>query len=313
MNYMRGSRLFGSPLILYAEYDDVQNLIAGNPIKINGLRVGKVGALELNIQEQKVRVQLEFNEELDIPDNSVAMLASADLLGSKEIRIIPNDSIVSTGVYQDGEVMKGVLEQGILDVAENLVETRGTQILIEVGRLAAELNRILQILGKALNDPRGRNAISVMLQDLQASASNIKSLTSRVDSLANTFNSIAGSASSIVDNVEAQNDDIQRILSNLGTTTDSLRTASSEIKQLMTDASSAMASVENVVTKLDTTTGTVGKLLNDAQLYDSLTNTAANVNSLLREVEENPQRFFDDIKLYLIERKPPKEKRNKDD
>lgn len=309
MNYMRGSRLFGSPLVLYAEYDDVQNLIAGNPIKINGLRVGKVGELKLDLQAQKVRVKLEFHEDLEIPNNSEAMIVSADLLGSKEILIRRNDSIQATGFFQNGDTIRGTLEQGILDVAEDLVETRGTQILIEVGRLAAELNGILEVLGKALNDPRGRNAVTVMLQDLQASASNIKSLTSRIDSVAGTFNQVAVNANSFVGNLQAKNDDIQGIISNLRTTTDSLQGASSEIKQLMTDASSAMGSVENLVTKLDTTSGTLGLLLNDTQLYDSLTNTTENLNSLLREVKNNPHRFFDDLKIYLIERKPPKERK----
>ena len=309
MNYISGTKLFGKQLILNTEYKNIQNLIEGNPIKINGLRVGEVKKLELNIQEKKVSVRLEFREELKIPNNAEAMIASADLLGSKEIRIILNDSIQSTGNFQTGDFIKGTLEQGILDVAEDLVETRGTQILIEVAQLATELNKILNILGNALNDPRGRNAVSVILQDFQKSASNIASLTARFDSLAGTFNEIAANGNSIVANVKQENDNIKKILSNLGATTDALQDASGDIKQMVGDASSAMNSVENLVAKMDTTSGTLGLLLNDTQLYDSLTNTTENLNLLLREVKENPHRFFDDIKIYLIERKPPKMKK----
>ena len=37
----------------------------------------------------------------------------------------------------------------------------------------------------------------------------------------------------------------------------------------------------------------------------------ADLNALLREVNNNPQRFIDYIKLYMFERKPPKEKKKK--
>jgi len=68
-------------------------------------------------------------------------------------------------------------------------------------------------------------------------------------------------------------------------------------------ASGAVANVESLRAKMDTSSGTLGKLLNDPQLYDSLAVTTEEVNRLIREVNANPTRFFDDLKLYLIERK----------
>lgn len=129
-----------------------------------------------------------------------------------------------------------------------------------------------------------------------------------MDSTTSVFNVIAKDSRDIISNVKDKNEEVTSIISNIKVTTDSLRGASGEIKQLMTDASSAVGSFENLVTKLDTTTSTMGMLFNDRQLYDSITATSANVNALLREVNENPQRFFDDLKIYLFERKPPKNK-----
>lgn len=310
--YFKGYKFWKDQLVLYAEYTNVQGLEVGNPITIKGLKVGQVKAFNLDLTSsgQRVKVTLTFDESLKIPDNALAMIASSDLLGAKEIRIIL-DSLQSTTHFRYGDTIRGTTEQGILDVAEDLVETRGTQILLQVGQMATELNRILRVLGKALEDPRGRNAVTLILQDFQASSRNIANLTARFDSVAGTFKNIATKADSIMTNVERESENIPIILSNLRTTTDSLRTASGEIKQVITDASSAVSSVERLTSSMASTSGTLGLLINDTALYDSLTNTTENLNLLLRELKNNPHLFFDDIKLYLIERKPPKEKKKK--
>lgn len=306
---MRGSKLFGNSLVLHAEYESVDGLISGNSITINGVTVGRVGAVDLDFGRKIVKVRLDFTQNLELPDNSEALLASADVLGSKEIQIVQNPGVTATRVLQTGDQITGTTEKGIMDVAEDLVETRGAQILIEVARLSQELNQLVKLTREALEDPDSRYAINNTIDNLNKSSENVKSLTAKTDSLLASFSGIADNANSIIGTVKSREDDIQGILSNVRVTTDSLRTASGDIKSLMADASSAVGSVEEVISNLANDESTLGLLLNDRQLYDSLTSTTGNINALLREVNNNPQRFFDDIKIYLIERKPPKAKK----
>ncbi|MEL6192987.1 MAG: MlaD family protein [Bacteroidota bacterium] len=308
ITYLKGTKVLGSPYRLYTEYDDLQGLIKGNPIMINGLKVGQVGKLELNMGKGNVRALLEFDNALQIPSGSEAMIYSSDLLGSKAIEIL-YDSTQTTYLI-DGDYLTGVIDTSFLDKASALVP-EGTKIFIELGNLARELNGIASGLKQIINDPKGRSSINNTLDALEMSAQNVSSITSKMDSTTSVFNVIAKDSRDIISNVKEKNEDVTSIISNIKVTTDSLRDASGEIKQLMTDASSAVGSFENLVTKLDTTTSTMGMLFNDRQLYDSITATSANVNALLREVNENPQRFFDDLKIYLFERKPPKNKTEK--
>lgn len=311
INYLKGTKILGSPYRLYAEYEDVTGLIKGNPILISGYTVGKVGKMELDMARKIAKVTLEFDEEIDIPINATAKIYSSDFLGSKAIRVAVEDSLTAaTEFLQDGDFIVGTLEESFLEEAEKLVP-EGTRIMIELSRLGGELNQLAKSMRQIIEAPSNRNAISGTLEDIQGSASNLNSNTARLDTITSEFLAIARETKSIVENLADQNKNIETIIGNVAITTDSLRAASGEIKQLMTDASSAMGSVEGLVSKLDTTSGTLGLLLNDRALYDSLVNTSDNINALLREVNEKPQRFFDDIKIYLIERKPPKEKRSK--
>lgn len=305
LNFMAGSRFFGSSLIIYAKYQDVQGLIEGNPIMINGLRVGKVSRLQLeDMRSGLVTATFEITQDLDVPDNSIAMIYNFDLLGSKGVKLFVPDSLPASENYlKSGDMIKGFVEAGVFDEASDLVKTQGSQILIEVAKLAVQINDIVKLTKNLLTDTENNNTMRATLDNIRETSKNLTSITQKVDSLAGEINGIASNAGSIVQNVENNNDNIEGIISNIRSTTDSLVKASDEVKELLTDASSAVSNVESMIAKLDTTGGTLGLLLNDTRLYDSLTVTTENLNSVLREVKANPQRFFDDIKIYLIERK----------
>ncbi|TAE53503.1 MAG: MCE family protein, partial [Bacteroidetes bacterium] len=289
------------------KYPDVQGLLRGSGIMVNGFKVGKVTELELNFEEKYVMVHMEFDQKLDIPNNAEAIIYSVDLLGTKGIKIAVPDSIIPSKIYlNNGDEIAGATAAGPLDKAQNMVLDDGARILLQVAELSLELKKILQQTNVILNDKENQSILKTTLLNVQTTSQTLTSITGRIDSLAHEINGIANNSSSIVSNIEGNNPEITRIIDNVKSTSDSLLAATDEIKRLVSDASSAVGHVEGMVTKLDTTGGTLGLLLNDRQLYDSLTNTTERVNSLLREIESNPQRFFDDIKIYLIERKPPK-------
>ncbi|MEL7534666.1 MAG: hypothetical protein AAFN10_25385, partial [Bacteroidota bacterium] len=173
-------------------------------------------------------------------------------------------------------------------------------------RLSVKLNEIVTLTKDLLLDENNSSSLRASLFNIQASTTNLTSITEEVDSLAREITKIATDAGSVVKNVENNNDQIDQIISNVVNTTDSLVMASNEIRSIMGDASDAVGNVENMIAKLDTTGGTLGLLINDRTLYDSINATTENVNAVLREIKANPTRFFDDIKIYLIERKQEK-------
>lgn len=304
LNFMSGSSLFGPPLVLYAKYPDVKGLLPGNPITINGLRVGRVGNLTLDMKERVATARLEFDRYLDIPDNSQAMIYSVDLLGSKGIMIFRPDSIApSDEYYETEEEMIGAMENGIFDQASDLVADQGAQILVEVAKLSVKLNEIVTLTQDLLLDENNSSSLRASLANIQSTTENLTTITTEVDSIAREISSIANDAGSIVSNLQNNNGQIEAIITNVANTTDTLVQAADEVKRIMSDASSTVSRVESMMSKLDENNGTLGLLLNDRTLYDSITSTTENVNAVLREIKANPNRFFDDIKIYLVERK----------
>ncbi len=310
--YLQGSKMFGNRVFLYAEYDDVQNLIVSNPIVMKGVRIGKVRTITLDQKRGKVITELQFDQPVQIPYHAEALIYSTNVLGASAIQISYADSIEAQGYFGSGDTIQGSLDKDLFDIAENVVATSGEELLVQVGILATELNKTVKRFNEILQDPRGKNVILETLEDVRASAASIKSVTNSLDSISQTFVDLTRNTDSIVTSVANNRDEIESIIGNTKSTTDSMINVVSDIRELTANASSTAQRLENAISKIDSTGGTLGLLLNDRELYDNVNNISANVNKLIEDVSDRPSRYVDDIKLYLFERRPPKEKRKRD-
>jgi len=79
VSYMQGKRIFGSTLTLYAKYQNIQGLIKGNPVYINGVTVGQI--MSTQYQDSVVSVEIKLDEDWFIPADSYAEIYAKDLIG----------------------------------------------------------------------------------------------------------------------------------------------------------------------------------------------------------------------------------------
>ena len=64
----------------------------GDDVKISGINVGKITKLELNQEDYNAKVNIIVNNDIKIPDDSSAKIASSSLLGGNFLDIIPGSS-----------------------------------------------------------------------------------------------------------------------------------------------------------------------------------------------------------------------------
>ena len=77
-----------------AEFGNIGGLKVGDDVVIAGIKVGEVSSNTLNNDTYLATVQLNLNNNIYIPDDSVAKISSASLLGGQFIEIIPGASEV---------------------------------------------------------------------------------------------------------------------------------------------------------------------------------------------------------------------------
>lgn len=77
---------------IYALFERVDGLNTGTDIKVSGVKVGTVRAIELDPQTFKARVALTLRNDVLIPTDSSAEIASESLLGGKFVALVPGGS-----------------------------------------------------------------------------------------------------------------------------------------------------------------------------------------------------------------------------
>jgi len=93
-NFLKGKDIFDKQTMVYAEYKEVSGLAVANPVLINGFKVGMVSKMYFNPNMSgDIIVQLTLQNKLPIPKNSLAMIFSADLMGSKAINLKLGNSV----------------------------------------------------------------------------------------------------------------------------------------------------------------------------------------------------------------------------
>jgi len=78
---------------IIAKFESADGLSSGSDVKISGVKVGSVISQELDKKSFQAVVTIKLNNDVKIPTDSSAKVASEGLLGSKYISIVPGGDI----------------------------------------------------------------------------------------------------------------------------------------------------------------------------------------------------------------------------
>lgn len=95
INFLKGSSLFESKSTFYGVYDSVEGLKVSSGVIYRGYQVGQVISIQFTGERfDRVLVKFSVDKGLELPSNTLAMIQSADLMGSKVVALVPGDSHV---------------------------------------------------------------------------------------------------------------------------------------------------------------------------------------------------------------------------
>jgi len=295
MNYMKGTKLFGSSLVVYATYPNIEGIVKGNPVIINGLRSGRVANLVL--VPGGVRATIEIDENIDLPKDSEAQIFASDLLGSKAIKILMGKSAENLA---SESTVKSSIDGGMMGKAQDLLDKQGAQILSRIDSITVELNGLLASANTTMTSVNDQKRIEAILGNLQAISGKIAGMTG-------SLSQVTQNAASITGNFEKKNGEISAIVSNAKRTTDSVASATAQLGPVISSARESVAKLQQTIAVLQTDQSSIGKLLYSRDMYTRIDSITGNVNSLLDDMKAHPRRYFD-VDVYLIERKKAAEK-----
>lgn len=275
INYLRGKDIFNKEIELVSRYDNVEGLVPSAPVFIKGYKAGKVAEVEYQPETDDFKVTCSVMKEFRIPSDSKMTIYAVDIMGGKGVKI---DLGVSETLVVDGSELAPAKEAGLLD------------------GLAAGVGPLLSKLGNTLD------SLSVTVAGVNAmlSESNQAAISNTIAHLERTMKSVNGIASTIdgksaelialVDNLAS----LSAKFSSIADKADGAMTGVSSIVTKIdeTDIAGLVSSFKNLLEKINDPDGTVGKLLVDGSVYDSVDELLNDVDSLIKKIEENPKKYI---------------------
>jgi phospholipid/cholesterol/gamma-HCH transport system substrate-binding protein len=295
---------------LKARFPNAGGLKTGAPVRLAGVEVGSVTAIDFSGDQVDVTFELSKNMRPRVTDQSVAIIGSVSLLGESALDIkpatagtpIPDWGYVKTartpgqladvseqanlGLIQATELLKDIRAgKGTLGklVTDDALYREVTSLVDAANTVAGNLRAGRGTLGRLNNDPAAYEALKASLENLQGITDRINSGEGSLgqllkdDAFANTLNS----ATRNIDGLTAR-------LNRGEGTAGKLLTDDALYKRIDT----LTARLDEVMKKLSDGPGTASQLLNDRQLYDSLNKTIAELGGLVADIRKDPRKYL---------------------
>jgi len=277
-NFLKGKDFFAGSHYYYVMYDDVKGLAPANLVRVNGVAVGRV--LDVRFMQNKnpklngkVLVTIDLSQKINMGKGTIAMLNSTllsgtmiDLILDTKNPYIEYDDTLKSAVTPD--IMASVQEKA------SPVLAKADSVMVKLNSLLGEFQGIGAVSKNTLKTfEHTAQTLDAMLAsnqaNLQAATGNFKELSA---------------------NLSETSKELPLLMKKMNTFADSLNRL--QFAKTLEKADKAVAELNALLGKINRGEGTMGALMKDATLYDNLTKTTAELNKLLIDLRQNPQRYI---------------------
>lgn len=272
-NFLKGRDVFSDVDRYHVYYANVDGMTLGSPVLFNGMSVGQVKEMSLDEKHgNMINVMIQMEGHVPLTDSTVAKLVDGSLLGGKSIELIVKPG---TRYLAEGETIP------------SFVEPSFTEALSESAKpVMQKIDKTLQNVNEILNE-QNQKKIGQILSNLEAASLEVKEIMKvNKATLAATTSNLSKLTTSLVE-TEKQ---LKPILRDLDSFADSLKSA--KIKSTVEEANKAVTQLNQVLVKVNTKQGTLGKLVNDDSLYVHIDKTVKDLDNVFIDLKARPGRYI---------------------
>jgi phospholipid/cholesterol/gamma-HCH transport system substrate-binding protein len=197
---------------LTASFDRTVGLYVSSDVRVLGVRIGEVTAIEP--EGDRVRVEMAYDEKYDIPADAKALVVAPSIVSDRYVQLTP--------VFQSGPV---------LDDGATLGPDR-TAVPVELDEIYASLDKLNLALG-----PNGANKDGALSDLLKVGADNL-------DGNGELLNTTLKDFSTLVTTVSGQRDDLFGTVANLSDFTSTIASSDQTVRAFNRDLAQVASQLE---------------------------------------------------------------------
>lgn len=283
LQFLKGLDLFSAENIYKIKFNDVSGLSVSNPIYANGYKVGIIKSIDYDYDNPgQITVNADIDENMRVPKGTMAVISS-DLMGNVKVDLQLGDG--RQGYVEPGGTINGELSGGAMGAIKDAMPT--------IKALIPKVDSILTSVNTLLADPsiastlHNANKIS---SDLTTSTRELNTLLAQlnkqVPGLMNNANGLLTDTRGTMTHANGMIGNANNLLTNINDKVSDL-----DVSGTMAKVDKTLTNMESLTNKLNNNKGSLGLLMNDPTLYNNLTQTLSDADSLVTNLKAHPKRY----------------------
>ena len=275
LNYLRGEDIFNREYELVSRYENVEGLVESAPVYVKGFKAGKVTSVSYDRSTGSFSVTCSLSKDFEIPSDSKMVIYAVDIMGGKGVKIELGESDVPAA---DGDTLEPVYEPGLMDSIAGNIEPLLNTVSSALDSLSVTVSSVNSLLSAA-----NRGRLENMIANLDRMMEDLASISASV-------NGKSAQISSLLDNMDSFSSKLVGIGEKVDTTMSGVCQVMETVNQA--DIEGLIASFKSLVENINDPDGSVGKLLKDDSVYNSVDSLLSDINLLVEKIQENPKKYL---------------------
>jgi phospholipid/cholesterol/gamma-HCH transport system substrate-binding protein len=271
-NFLKGSSLLDKQKTVYAVYDEVDGLLVGANVMINGLSIGNVTDLDFLPNSTKIVVTLKVKDKINFSSNSSATIYETGVLGGLAIAIEP---IFQEGmVVKSGDTLNSNIRPGLTELINRQIEPLQRKLESTLTSVDSIFSGASYVLNKETQN------------DIKES---LNILTSAVKAINNSSLIIEKTLTEKNTQINNSIDNIESITTNLSNVSKELNNFG--IAGVLSNLEKSVDGINLIVSNLNSDNSSLGKLISNDDVYENLNLSIESLNLLINDIKTNPKKY----------------------
>ena len=260
--------------VWHVSFAQAAGLAEGNEARVNGVRKGVVRSLRLS--GDHVIVDLALARDVQLTRDSRVVIRSVSMLGDKVIAV---DYRGTGDPWNERDTIPGYFEKGL------------PEVMADVGLASGGVAAIAQQLDSVARAVNREGGLVATVESFRRASADLEGAVAE--------NRVALRAT--MDNLTASSGSARRLVAEreqeLGEALDHFGAAAANLDRLSGRLDSLRAALQGVASRLDRGEGTLGRLVQDEQLYTELTASVRELRELIADIRAHPRKY---VKLSVF-------------
>ena len=271
-SYLKSNDIFVSDRTFYSIYEDVEGVVNGTPVTVNGFPVGSITDISF-FKNNSLLVKFRIENDIKFSVNSLAQIYETGLIGGKALAIIP--AMDNSRVAVSLDTLKSSVAPGLTE----LVNEKLTPLQENIETMILSANDVLEKINLVFDDPTRAN-LRTSVSDFSETISDLKETSAMIKSV------VKSNKSSINNSIENIND-ISKNLSSFSNTINS-----SDLELTLKNLKSSSENLASVLENINNGNGSISKLISSDTLFNNLNDASKSIDLLLEDIRLNPKRYI---------------------